>query len=264
MTMRKVLLAVALVAAVFLGLAVLETYQNARQWLPDREYEEKVLDVIESEGIDVALYRHVLTVRPSRLDVCVVRRDYSMDMYEYCNLPGYAGFPRNARRPGQFQSGLIFTETSRTVTAPDGREFYLLMWYRGFDKFTAWFDLALAVAVVSLWVCLALWVFHDAKVRRSKARVGWLLLTLMTGPVGLAVWLVVRTDPSKKPVCPGCGADAVSGTMFCVRCGHPLYPSCPECGRRVESDWAYCGTCGASLEDSGGDKHGLLAHEDGA
>lgn len=264
MTIRTIFVTIGLVAVVYLGLVTVEVYQDARQWLPDHEYEDKVLDVIRTEGIGLTLYRHVLTTRPSRLDVCVVRRDYSMDMYEYCNLPGYEGVPRQALRPGHRQSGIVFSETSRAVTAPDGREYYLIMWYRGMKGFSGWVGFALTVALVSVWICLSIWVFHDAKVRGSKARVGWLLLALMTGPVGLAVWLVARNDPVKKPLCPGCGAHVLSGTMFCVRCGHPLYPACPECGRRVDSDWAYCGTCGASLEDSGGDKHGILAHEDGA
>ncbi|HWI50897.1 MAG TPA: zinc ribbon domain-containing protein, partial [Symbiobacteriaceae bacterium] len=239
-----------------------------RNWthLPGREYRDRVLGLIRQEGISTAVYRAILSDAPNRVTVCIVRREGAgtsepEDVYDTCNEGGLAGMRYSEIYPVVFRLG---KSAGPLVTAPDGKQYFLAMWDRA-RGWSGWLGLTAFVAVCGGWVCLALWVFADARWRGSRAALGWLLLGLMTGPLGLAVWLVVRREvPVETPHCPGCGADVVAGTMFCVRCGQPLHPACPECGRRVELDWAHCGACGASLGEGGGGDRGLLADENGA
>ncbi|MGE5672933.1 MAG: zinc ribbon domain-containing protein [Mycobacterium leprae] len=141
------------------------------------------------------------------------------------------------------------------------------------------------IAAVAAWLAVATWLYFDAAERESAKAFGWLVLGLLGGPVGLAVWLITRpsqptTTPAAPPVvseaaspaeipapaaeeapapaaqpasdrtiCPDCGGDSPAGSAFCVRCGHPLHAVCPQCRRPVELDWAYCGACGTDLAE---------------
>lgn len=162
-----------------------------------------------------------------------------------------------------------FFDIGDPFAGSDGKEYAVYVYQGLTPRFTLNY-LTLAGAVAA-WLALALWLFADARSRGSSAP-GWLLLGLLTGPVGVAVWMIARPArqeaappkpaPASAPLpepdapappaadcCPGCGAEPVRGTIFCVRCGHPLRPSCPECRRPVEPDWAYCGACGAPLNE---------------
>ncbi|HYF77559.1 MAG TPA: zinc ribbon domain-containing protein [Symbiobacteriaceae bacterium] len=249
---------------VCLGLAALVVaagYVFGRANLAPEEYQEALLAEIVRSGVGAEVIGRVRSVRPAQVTVCVVREVSGGDVYEFCTEAGYSGRSRRVAGPGP--GGPVYT-TSRTVLAPDGDRYYVMMWRQGMHDIYRFMATLVFLGFLGGWVSLGLWVHADARVRGSRATAGWLLLTLMTGPVGLAVWLVARSEPVPKPLCPGCGADMVPGTMFCVRCGHPLHPACPECGRQVEPDWAHCGTCGASLGEEGGGEHGVLAHENGA
>ncbi len=115
-----------------------------------------------------------------------------------------------------------------------------------------WAWLAILGAVTA-WLSLAAWVYTDARERRSGAAPAWTLLTFLTGPVGVAVWLIARLDVWRSPAaepCPGCGATVSAEHAFCVRCGHAVRPACPGCRRPVEADWGYCGTCGTELGET--------------
>jgi Sec-independent protein translocase protein TatA len=50
--------------------------------------------------------------------------------------------------------------------------------------------------------------------------------------------------------CPTCGADNISGSLYCARCGAALAPPenvCPACGSRNVSEKTECGLCGTRL-----------------
>lgn len=229
--------------------------------LPGRDYREQTLALLQDDGLGAPVIRQVMSQAPIGANVCVVRKESRGDVYAFCRDPFYANtFVRNSG-PGE---GIPVYATTSSVLAPDGNRYYLMMWRQDTLDVFKWLATLASLGLLGAWMFLALWVQADARVRGSRAAAGWLLLTLMTGPVGLAVWLVARGEPVPKPLCPGCGADMVPGTMFCVRCGHPLHPACPECGSKVEADWAHCGTCGTSLGEEGGEADGVLAHENGA
>jgi hypothetical protein len=118
--------------------------------------------------------------------------------------------------------------------------------------------------ILAAWLALAVWIYEDARSRLAKAAPAWLLIGVLTGPVGLAVWLVVRGDDPGAH-CPHCGAPRVQGTAFCVSCGKPLQLRCPACGKPVHEGWRHCGACGAALNpDAGGGDDRVLADEDRA
>ncbi len=98
------------------------------------------------------------------------------------------------------------------------------------------------------WLSMAAWVYLDAR-HAGGAAVGWGLLTLLSGPLALAVWLIYRRTHQGRPgpACAACGKDQEPHALYCPHCGHPTRPACPECHRPVESEWTYCAACGTDL-----------------
>ncbi len=55
------------------------------------------------------------------------------------------------------------------------------------------------IALFVVWILLAVWVYRDAKKRGMEATL-WLLLVLLTGFIGLIVYLIVRREhPIQQP-----------------------------------------------------------------
>ena len=66
-----------------------------------------------------------------------------------------------------------------------------------------WFGigiLALMIAIAVIWfvvaILIAVWVYRDAE-KRGESGALWLIIVLVTGIIGLIIWLIVRGD---KPV----------------------------------------------------------------
>jgi len=59
---------------------------------------------------------------------------------------------------------------------------------------------ALMIAIAVLWfvvaILIAVWVYRDAEKRGENGAL-WLIIVLITGILGLIIWLIVRGD---KPV----------------------------------------------------------------
>ena len=53
------------------------------------------------------------------------------------------------------------------------------------------------VVLFIIWIILAVWVYKDAKARGENA-VLWLLIVLITGIIGLIIWLIVRPKEKKE------------------------------------------------------------------
>jgi TctA family transporter len=51
----------------------------------------------------------------------------------------------------------------------------------------------LIIGLIAVWILLAVWVYRDAKKRGMEATL-WLLVVLLTGFIGLIVYLIVRRD----------------------------------------------------------------------
>jgi len=71
---------------------------------------------------------------------------------------------------------------------PDWWTYYGIAW--------AIFGLAIAAVWFIVAILIAVWVYRDAE-KRGESGVLWLIIVLITGIIGLIIWLIVRSD---KPV----------------------------------------------------------------
>jgi uncharacterized membrane protein YhaH (DUF805 family) len=61
------------------------------------------------------------------------------------------------------------------------------------------FFILFIIGLIAVWILLAVWVYRDAKKRGMEATL-WLLVVLLTGIIGLIVYLIVRRDhPIQQP-----------------------------------------------------------------
>jgi uncharacterized membrane protein YhaH (DUF805 family) len=61
------------------------------------------------------------------------------------------------------------------------------------------FFILIIIGLFVVWILLAVWVYRDAKKRGMEATL-WLLLVLLTGIIGLIVYLIVRREhPIQQP-----------------------------------------------------------------
>lgn len=162
-----------------------------------------------------------------------------------------------------------------TFVGPDGKRYAL--WALLDRKSIAWplLNQIALVTAAAAWLAIATWLALDARDRAGASVRAWFLLGLLTGPVGMALWLVsgrglgqrpgagsgsesgprlgrasgFRAGAGQSPACPGCGQAPPDGSAFCPRCGFALAPICPECKHTVALDWDYCTRCGAPLVD---------------
>ncbi|RLF48709.1 MAG: hypothetical protein DRN20_03955 [Thermoplasmata archaeon] len=100
------------------------------------------------------------------------------------------------------------------------------------------------IAWFILWILVAIWVYRDAE-SRGKSGALWLLIIILTGIIGLIIWLVVRPEkqyyqqpyppqyqqeisqpPPQQYTCPYCGGpliySAQYGRWYCQRCNRYL------------------------------------------
>jgi len=71
------------------------------------------------------------------------------------------------------------------------------------DLFQPWAAVAwtaFGLAIMAVWfivaILIAVWVYRDAE-KRGESGVLWLIIVLITGIIGLIIWLIIRRD---KPV----------------------------------------------------------------
>lgn len=84
---------------------------------------------------------------------------------------------------------------------------------------------------IIIWIILAVWVYKDAQ-KRDGNGVLWLVIVLLTGIVGLIVWLIVR---------PPIGSGSSQSTNIF---GSEPSRRCPSCGRGIPNDAQVCPYCG--------------------
>jgi len=69
-----------------------------------------------------------------------------------------------------------------------------------------------------IWILVAIWVYKDAE-KRGKSGVLWLLIVIITGLLGLIIWLVVRGEKEKSSRhCPNCGRGIPEDARVCPYC----------------------------------------------
>lgn len=101
-------------------------------------------------------------------------------------------------------------------------------------------------------ILIAVWVYKDAK-RRGENGALWLLIVLLTGLIGLIIWLIVRppervyvpVPPGYAPPHPGPAATSPGPPPS----GYYPLPNvfCPACNAPNTAANRYCAACGARL-----------------
>ena len=81
-----------------------------------------------------------------------------------------------------------------------------------------------------IWIVLAIWVYKDAEKRDSSGAL-WLIIVLITGLLGLIIWLIVRPPIGGKKTESG---SAAASDRRCQSCGRTIPDDarvCPYCGK---------------------------------
>ncbi|MEK6988544.1 MAG: zinc ribbon domain-containing protein [Candidatus Thermoplasmatota archaeon] len=115
---------------------------------------------------------------------------------------------------------------------------------------------AICFIIIGFWIIflfIAIWVYRDAE-SRGMGGVLWLLIVLLTGIIGLIIYIVVRSDrpvmpagypypgqypgyyPPQAPPPTAPPPSAAPAPAACRNCGAALQPGvafCPHCGARV-------------------------------
>ena len=86
------------------------------------------------------------------------------------------------------------------------------------------------VVLLIIGILLAVWVYKDAQKRGSSGAL-WLIIVLLTGIIGLIIWLVVR---------PPIGGEKKAAASSERRC--------PNCGRVIPDDARTCPYCAKNFE----------------
>jgi Na+/H+-dicarboxylate symporter len=87
---------------------------------------------------------------------------------------------------------------------------------------------------VIIGIILAIWVYKDAE-KRGSSGILWLLIVLITGIIGLIIWLVVRPPIGGHP-------NQATGGASAGR-------TCPSCGRPIPMDASVCPYCGKDFRN---------------
>ncbi len=123
--------------------------------------------------------------------------------------------------------------------------------------------------VIAFWIGMVIWTFRDIRAR-TRDLFAWLLATLLvlvTGPIGLLLYLLLRPretlaqaydrqleeeallrDITARRACPSCQAVTEPEWLICPHCRTELRRTCKGCGRPLELDWTACPYCTAPLE----------------
>lgn len=73
---------------------------------------------------------------------------------------------------------------------------------------------------IAINIIILVWVYRDAKARGMDNAALWLVIVLLTGLLGLIIYLVVRPKGAMFP-CNSCGKKRMEGLTVCPNCGNP-------------------------------------------
>ena len=75
------------------------------------------------------------------------------------------------------------------------------------------------IAIVALNIALLVWVARDAKGRGMDSAVLWMALVMLTGVVGLLIYILSRPQ-GNLITCPSCGNNRLQASARCPHCGN--------------------------------------------
>jgi hypothetical protein len=77
----------------------------------------------------------------------------------------------------------------------------------------------LFVAILAINVALLVWVARDAKARGMDSSVLWMILVMVTGPIGLVIYIYSRPK-GELVACSSCGNKRLAASAQCPHCGN--------------------------------------------
>lgn len=75
------------------------------------------------------------------------------------------------------------------------------------------------IAIFALNIALLIWVARDAKARGMDSSVLWMVLVLLTGPIGLLIYVFSRPQGNVVP-CSHCANRRLEASARCLHCGN--------------------------------------------
>jgi disulfide bond formation protein DsbB len=83
----------------------------------------------------------------------------------------------------------------------------------------AGFLIFVIIAIIALNIALLVWVARDSKSRGMDSSVLWMVLVMVTGVIGLVIYLFARPQGNIIP-CPQCGNKRLQVSAKCPHCGN--------------------------------------------
>jgi uncharacterized membrane protein YhaH (DUF805 family) len=77
----------------------------------------------------------------------------------------------------------------------------------------------LFLAILALNIALLVWVARDAKARGLDNSVLWMILVMVTGPIGFVIYLFSRPK-GELVACGSCGNKRLAASARCPHCGN--------------------------------------------
>jgi uncharacterized membrane protein YhaH (DUF805 family) len=77
----------------------------------------------------------------------------------------------------------------------------------------------LFLAILALNIALLVWVARDAKARGLDNSVLWMILVMVTGPIGFVIYLFSRPK-GELVACASCGNKRLAASARCPHCGN--------------------------------------------
>ena len=75
------------------------------------------------------------------------------------------------------------------------------------------------LAILAINIALLVWVARDAKARGLDNSVLWMILVMVTGPIGLIIYIYSRPKGQLIP-CSTCGNKRLEASATCPHCGN--------------------------------------------
>lgn len=75
------------------------------------------------------------------------------------------------------------------------------------------------LAILAINIAILVWVARDAKARGMDSSVLWMILVMVTGPIGLVIYLYSRPK-GNLVACPSCGNKRMEASAKCPHCGN--------------------------------------------
>jgi hypothetical protein len=74
------------------------------------------------------------------------------------------------------------------------------------------------VAIIALHIAILVWVARDAKARGMDNAVLWMILVMLTGVLGLIIYVLARPQ-GNMILCPNCHNNRLQASVRCPHCG---------------------------------------------